>query len=65
MAAFLSLCFPFAKLPCAQQYGQEDGWALQKLHVLLSVEASTARENKDGLIWVVFESSLLSHLINF
>lgn len=65
MAAFLSLYFPFVELPCAQQYGQEDGWALQKLHVLLSEEAFTARQNKDGLIWVVSESLLLSHLINF
>lgn len=65
MAAFLSLCFPFAKIPCAQQYGQKEVWALQKLHVLLSEEAFTARENKDGLIWVVPESLLLSHLINF
>lgn len=58
-------CFPFAKIPCAQQYGQKDGWALQKLHVLLSEEAFTVRDNKDGLIWVVSESLLLSLLINF
>lgn len=61
MAAFLSLCLPFAKSPCAQEYGQEDGWALQKLQVLLSEEVLLQGRIKMGVSGLFLKAPQPSH----